>query len=99
MADEDLLARIHQLTDEERRLEESHVGEPLSDGELARLHEVERTLDQLWDHLRQRRALRDAGRPDDVAYRGVGDAALRKDCRGCRDELGAAGFTVDDTRH
>jgi len=61
MADEDLLARIRQLTTEERRLEESHVGEPLSDDALARLHEVERTLDQLWDLMRQRRALRDAG--------------------------------------
>jgi len=67
MTDEDLLARIHQLTDEERRLEEAHVGEPLSDAELARLHEVERTLDQLWDLMRQRRALRDAGRDPSTA--------------------------------
>ena len=67
MADEDLLARIQQLTDEERRLEEAHVGEPLSDLELARLHEVERTLDQLWDLMRQRRALRDAGNHPSLA--------------------------------
>jgi hypothetical protein len=67
MADEDLVARIHQLTDEERRLEEAHVGEPLSDPELARLHEVERTLDQLWDLMRQRRALRDAGNDPSLA--------------------------------
>ena len=67
MADEDLLTRIHQLADEERRLEEAHVGEPLSDPELARLHEVERTLDQLWDLMRQRRALRDAGKDPSVA--------------------------------
>ena len=62
MPDEDLIARINQLTDEERRLEEAHVGEGLSQEERSRLHEVELTLDQLWDLMRQRRALRDAGR-------------------------------------
>jgi uncharacterized protein YjaG (DUF416 family) len=67
MADEDLLARIHQPTDEERWLEETQVGEPLSDPQLARLHEVECTLDQLWDLMRQRRALRDAGNDPSLA--------------------------------
>ena len=67
MADEDILARIHQLTDEERRLEEAHIGEPLSEPELLRLHEVERTLDQLWDLMRQRRSLREAGKDPSLA--------------------------------
>jgi len=62
MPDEDLIARINQLTAEEHRLEEAHVGEGLSSEEQSRLHEVELTLDQLWDLMRQRRAHRDAGR-------------------------------------
>ncbi len=73
MADEDLITRIHELTAEERRLEESHVGDGLSDRDHARLHEIELTLDQLWDLMRQRRALRDAGKdPARAAPRDVG---------------------------
>ncbi len=73
MPDEDLIARIHELAAEERRLEEAHIGESLSDGQRARLHEVERTLDQLWDLMRQRRALRDAGKdPSRAVERPVG---------------------------
>ena len=73
MPDEDLIARINQLTDEEHRLEEAHVGEGLSHEEQTRLHEVELTLDQLWDLMRQRRALRDAGRdPSEAATRPIG---------------------------
>ncbi len=67
MADEDLIARINALTAEEHRLEEAHVGEQLSDREHSRLREVERTLDQLWDLMRQRRALRDAGKDPTLA--------------------------------
>jgi len=73
MADEDLIARINQLTAEEHRLEEGHVGESLSDEEHARLHQVEQTLDRLWDLMRQRRALRDAGGdPARAAERPIG---------------------------
>jgi hypothetical protein len=73
MPDEDLIARINQLTDEEHRLEEAHVGEGLSCEEQSRLHELELTLDQLWDLMRQRRALRDAGRdPSEAATRPIG---------------------------
>jgi len=73
MSDEDLMARIHELTAEEHRLEEAHVGEGLSDEEHSRLHEVELTLDQLWDLMRQRRALRGAGRdPSDASTRPIG---------------------------
>jgi len=73
MPDEDLIARINQLTDEERRLEEAHVGEGLSQEERSRPHEVELTLDQLWDLMRQRRALRDAGRDaSEAATRPIG---------------------------
>jgi len=73
MTDEDLFARINDLAAEERRLEEAHIGEGLSDQERSRLHEVERTLDQLWDLMRQRRALRDAGKdPSQATTRPVG---------------------------
>ncbi|HEX3946547.1 MAG TPA: DUF2630 family protein [Acidimicrobiales bacterium] len=70
MDDEKIIERIGHLADEERRLEETHAGEGLSTGEQQRLRQLEVTLDQLWDLLRQRRALRDAGRnPDEAGER------------------------------
>jgi hypothetical protein len=62
MPDEDIIAKINQLADEERNLEEAHVGSGLSDDEHQRLKSIEVTLDQLWDLLRQRRALRSSGK-------------------------------------
>jgi hypothetical protein len=61
MEDEDLLTRINRLAEEEHRLHELHVGAGLDDKEAAKLREVEVGLDQCWDLLRQRRALRHAG--------------------------------------
>jgi hypothetical protein len=61
MEDEDLLTRINRLAEEEHRLHELHVGDGLDPKEMAKLHEVEVGLDQCWDLLRQRRALRHAG--------------------------------------
>lgn len=73
MDDEKIISRIGDLADEERLLEEQHVGEGLSPEEEERLRELEVTLDQLWDLLRQRRALRKAGRrPDEAATRSEG---------------------------
>jgi hypothetical protein len=73
MNDEEIIAQISALADEEQRLEEAHVGEGLSDEERARLHSLEVTLDQLWDTLRQRRAKRNAGgNPDDAQERPAG---------------------------
>jgi len=70
MDDEKIIAQISALADEERRLEEAHVGDELSEAERARLRAIEVTLDQLWDMLRQRRAKRDAGRsPEGVQPR------------------------------
>jgi hypothetical protein len=65
--DEEIVARISALADEEQQLEEAHVGEGLSEEERARLRALEVMLDQLWDTLRQRRAKRDAGRNPDEA--------------------------------
>ncbi len=73
MDDHEIISRIGGLADEERRLEEQHVGDGLSPGEAERLKAIEVTLDQLWDLLRQRRALRGVGRdPDQAVLRGEG---------------------------
>ena len=73
MDDSEIITQIGDLADEERRLEEQHVGDGLSPGEEARLQSIQVTLDRLWDLLRQRRALRRAGRdPDEAALRSEG---------------------------
>ncbi len=73
MDDHAIITQIGNLADEERQLEERHVGDGLSSEEEERLKAVEVTLDRLWDLLRQRRALRDAGRsPDEAATRPEG---------------------------
>jgi hypothetical protein len=51
---EGLIAREHQLR-------QHAEGRGLSDDEQAELRELEVKLDQLWDLLRQRRAIRAAG--------------------------------------
>jgi hypothetical protein len=68
MDDQQIVTRINELAAEEQRLEEAHVGEGLSDEERRRKQELEVTLDQLWDMLRQRRAKRSAGKDPDEAH-------------------------------
>jgi len=73
MQDEDVVARINELADEEHRLERSHAGGGASEEEVARLQAIEVALDQCWDLLRQRRARRNAGLdPDDATPRDPG---------------------------
>ena len=73
MDDQEIITRIGSLAEEEQRLEERHVGEGLSEDELARMKSLEVTLDRMWDLLRQRRALRHAGRsPDEATLRPEG---------------------------
>jgi hypothetical protein len=67
MDDNEIVERIGELAAEEQRLEEAHVGEGLDETELARKRQLEVTLDQLWDVLRQRRAKRHAGQDPDAA--------------------------------
>jgi predicted nuclease with TOPRIM domain len=56
------LARINELVDEERELRARLQRKEISaDEEHARLRELEVQLDQCWDLLRQRRALRETG--------------------------------------
>lgn len=59
MADDELVATIGRLVDEEHAVRSAAVGAGETD--TGRLAEIERTLDQCWDLLRQRRAARDAG--------------------------------------
>jgi hypothetical protein len=79
MSDEQIQARIEELEAEERRLrhDEEQAAEGERDKRVAadarRLEAVRVELDRLWDYLRQRRALRDAGRnPDDARMRDAG---------------------------
>jgi Protein of unknown function (DUF2630) len=66
-ADQPVLNHIKELAAEERRL---YSDETLSDADRTRLAKINIELDQCWDLLRQRQALRDAGRdPNDAHVR------------------------------
>lgn len=71
MDDSEIRARIGALVDEEHRLRQNPDG--LGPDEQARLQRLEVGLDQLWDQLRQREALRDAGADPDRAHRRPAD--------------------------
>jgi hypothetical protein len=79
MNDDEVQARIEELEAEERRLrrDESQAAGVEERDRLAadakRLEAVRLELDRLWDYLRQRRALRDAGQdPDGATMRDAG---------------------------
>jgi hypothetical protein len=61
MADNDILARIDALVDEEHQLRNGDAHDP------ERLRLLEEQLDQCWDLLRQRRAKREFGQPESDA--------------------------------
>ncbi len=68
MVDEDIYGRINTLVDEENTLRANET-----DGDEERLAHIEATLDQCWDLLRQRRALREFGRdPSEARIRDIG---------------------------
>jgi len=73
MDDKEIVKRISELATEEQELEEAHVGEGLSDDELKRKRDLEITLDEMWDLLRQRRAKRSAGQDPDAAQQRSAD--------------------------
>ena len=62
MDDDEILSRIHAMVDEEHALRRS--GEMVDD---SRMRQLEETLDQCWDLLRQRRAHREFGSDEDAA--------------------------------
>jgi uncharacterized protein DUF2630 len=65
MSDESIAARIERLVNEEEQLrgreQTDRADADALEGDRDRLRAVEVELDQCWDLLRQRRALRDAG--------------------------------------
>ncbi len=70
MDDPQIHGSIEQLVAEEHELWEREAAGNASDADRQRLQEVKVSLDQCWDLLRQRRALREAGRdPDDADLR------------------------------
>ena len=62
--DQSVLSHIDQLVKEEERL---YAKNELTEEDQARLGEVKVALDQCWDLLRQRRALREFGEDPDKA--------------------------------
>jgi len=62
--DQSVLSHIGQLVKEEERL---YAKNGLTEEDQARLGEVKVALDQCWDLLRQRRALREFGEDPDKA--------------------------------
>ncbi|MGW1893690.1 DUF2630 family protein [Streptomyces sp. NPDC002004] len=68
MDQEQILARITAMVDDERQLRESLAqGRIDAETEHQRLAELEQALDQYWDLLRQRRALSEIGENPDAA--------------------------------
>ena len=80
MNDEQVQARIEELEREEQRLRSDERAAADTAGtadrvgdDARRLEELRVELDRLWDYLRQRRALRDAGQdPDNAQMRDAG---------------------------
>ena len=67
MDDTTVLARIHELVDEEKDLRAEHRGKGLVGDDRRRLETIERQLDQCWDLLRQRRAREEFGEDPNAA--------------------------------
>src|SRR6266508_6233402 len=67
MEDDRLHNRIEQLVAEEQELYERGAEGGLNESEHLRLESIKVGLDQCWDLLRQRRALREAGYDPDTA--------------------------------
>jgi len=62
-SDQDILAQVNKLVAEEQQLREALQQREIDESEEhQRLRAVEVQLDQCWDLLRQRRALRESGK-------------------------------------
>jgi hypothetical protein len=80
MSDEQVHGTIEQLVSEEQELWERESKGRSTDSDRRRLAEIKVQLDQCWDLLRQRRALRETGgdperaeiRPPDIVEKYVG---------------------------
>jgi hypothetical protein len=70
MDDSQIIEQINQLAHEEHSLFERESKGEASEEERERLQRLQVTLDQCWDLLHQRRALRNAGQnPDEAQVR------------------------------
>lgn len=70
MEDPQIHGTIEQLVAEEHELWQREASGDASEADRQRLQDLKVSLDQCWDLLRQRRALREAGRnPDDADVR------------------------------
>ena len=67
MEDPQIHTQIEQLVAEEHELWERESAGTAGESDRQRLASVQVSLDQCWDLLRQRRALRDAGGDPDLA--------------------------------
>jgi len=71
MDDDQIHGRIEQLVSEEHQLWSRESSGQANDDDRRRLDALKVSLDQCWDLLRQRRALREeGGNPDDANVRG-----------------------------
>ncbi|HZS79170.1 MAG TPA: DUF2630 family protein [Ktedonobacteraceae bacterium] len=68
MTDTELLRHIEELVNEEHQLMQQSEGEGLDPERLERMKQLEVSLDQCWDLLRQRRARKHAGLNPDEAH-------------------------------
>jgi hypothetical protein len=67
MDDRQIHGTIEQLVAEEHELWEREAAGTATDDDRERMRRLKVTLDEWWDLLRQRRALREAGRDPDTA--------------------------------
>ncbi len=67
MSDQQIHGTIEQLVAEEHELWDRESAGAASEADRRRLEEVKVSLDQCWDLLRQRRALREFGLDEDAA--------------------------------
>jgi uncharacterized protein DUF2630 len=65
--DQPVLAHIQQLVEEEHRLFDKGEHGTVGEMDRQRLAQVQVELDQCWDLLRQRRALREVGQDPNLA--------------------------------
>jgi hypothetical protein len=67
MDDQQIHGTIEQLVAEEHELWEREAAGTADEDDRRKLQQLKVSLDQCWDLLRQRRALRDAGMDESVA--------------------------------
>ncbi|WP_028661869.1 DUF2630 family protein [Saccharomonospora saliphila] len=74
MTEDQTLATIDRLIEEEKELRSRATGTGLSDDDRLRLRDLQQRLDQCWDLLRRRRASAEfGGDPDDAEVRPVSE--------------------------